>query len=574
MRFGPSLVLSVLLNLAVFAGLRPIQGDPSLAAGQTGRYRVQALRHITLHAPAGTSLPVVRPPAPEPAGPTATARRESTRRALAPDPVLAARSADRRGGGDSRPAGRRGGAPLGPPPPALRGGDGSQLGAREPGGGDLPLARPSDLGTAGLPNSGPALGHPIPLAPPPAARTRRPSGPPTLLPGLGEQGGTPTAPQLGFDPLPGTAGGGDQRDQPAPRTLAGYQAPAVPTTPGPRLRSMPGPGLPPALQAPVEIPFTRAVPGAHSGGGGGTAGEPGPGGGGPPLGLAPRDREAARGGGGSGLSQAGPRPGGSTLGSGPGGSGGGGDGLAPLGSGLSSPTAGSGLRSTPTLGAPSIIQRPAGGDPAGGAARPGKRTPGPGGGSGPLAAPDQPADPTPDQPAGPGRGGTGGGTADRGDGPGRGDGGGGPGRGPGSGPATGRGGRGQGGTGDGDGQGTAISRGKSGSSGYTGAVVDTLGLQWHHYPTSFDLRIGSPDGPLVASLGIYRAPSLGAARASNRVARDGRREVLVIRPEQIVFQPQKARQVVVISASAAAELRRSGLLAEPGRILTVYKSNY
>ncbi|NUQ01260.1 MAG: 2-amino-4-hydroxy-6-hydroxymethyldihydropteridine diphosphokinase [Armatimonadetes bacterium] len=110
-----------------------------------------------------------------------------------------------------------------------------------------------------------------------------------------------------------------------------------------------------------------------------------------------------------------------------------------------------------------------------------------------------------------------------------------------------------------------------------GVVVDTLGVRWHHYPSSFDFRVGSANGPLLASVGVIRYPSVAAAEASSRVRQNGRRELLVIRPIEIVYvarEGEGARQRVVISAADAARLRESGLLKQRGRILTVYKNNY
>ena len=206
--------------------------------------------------------------------------------------------------------------------------------------------------------------------------------------------------------------------------------------------------------------------------------------------------------------------------------------------------------------------------------RPGKRAPGPGGAPADLAP--EPAEPARVVP----------GTAGGGDGRAARDGQGG--RGGDDETGDGRGGRGRAGQGrgrgttDGDGTGsgsqaTAVSRGKTGSSNYTGAVIDTLSLTWHHYPTSFDLHVGSVDGPKLASVGVVRSPSVAAAKASTRVSRDGRREVLVVRPtaiEYVVRDGHSARQRVVISAADAALLRQSGLLKENGRIVTVYKQNF
>ncbi len=107
-------------------------------------------------------------------------------------------------------------------------------------------------------------------------------------------------------------------------------------------------------------------------------------------------------------------------------------------------------------------------------------------------------------------------------------------------------------------------------------VIDSMALTWHHYPTSYDLHIGSVNGPRLATIGIYRYPSVASAKASERGTRHGRRNALVIRPqaiEYIVRDGEGARQRVVISADDAAKIRASGLLDERGRILTVWNDN-
>ncbi len=513
MTFGPSLVLSLVLNLAVFAVLEPIQ----VTARQVERrpFRLHRLQRLAeLPPPAAEPAPELETP--EPARQPAARPMRRT-----PGEPGGSRRATRPSGGD---------------------GTATRLAAPNTGGGDPLTARPREAGRqpgATLPGLGPE-----PPAQPMQVAQAGPivDGPPIIMPGRGDRGGTGHAPNPGRDPRGGVAGSGDLPRELAPATTSGFRAPLAPTTPGPRLRDKAGPGLPEIRGAPTVITAADVVPGGRSGGGGGTARTPGAGGGGPAL--RPDDPAAARARGGGGSGHDGDQPGGLRPGAGPGGTGGGGNGLGAVGAGGGAET----LTPATSGGRDSIVNQPGFGDGAT-AVRPGPRGAGPGGPPGPTPA------------AMPARGpvGDGGGT------PG--------GRGTGSGTGTGTG----NGSGPGSGGGGAASRSSSGGSGATGVVIDTLALRWHHIPGSYDLHIGSADGPRLATIGVIRSPSVGAARASDRVQRDGRREVLTIRPiaiEYIMAEGQGARQRVVISADDAAKLRASGILQERDRIITVYKGNY
>jgi len=549
MRFLPSLTMSILLNAALFGVLHPIEGGQH--ASEPARYKVQRLRRVavkspttplTLPAEAQVEITPVETPRPK-----ATARSRQT-------PPAARPNRTRGGGGDGRAISRNPGeAPTSPVARAMgpTGGDGTRRTPTQPnaGGGDPITATPMEPGSPTAPRDTVALGGTgtrSPLGNPDPVR----DAPPRLMPVPGLHGGTPTAPTLGVDPLPGTAGSGDNPAGVAPATRDGFDAPPVPTTPGAQIRSKPGPGLPGYIEGSVAIPATTIAPRGNSGGGGGTGSTPGRGGGGPPA-IAGLDR-SGDGGGGSGMTRPALRPGGTQIGTGPGGTGGGGNGLGEIGDGITGTPDGTSPRPAATGGAPSIVSNPGHGVPGAKPVRPGERAAGPGGGPSMAKAPA----------AKPGR------SDGEGDGPG---GGGKPGggRGPGEGPGSG------GGSGGGS-HGTAVSRGDDGTSGYTALVVDTLALTWHHYPTSFDFHIGSIEGPRLATVGIYRYPSVASAKASERATRNGRRNALVIRPlaiQYIVRDGEGARQRVAISAADAERIKASGLLKERGRILTVWKGN-
>lgn len=548
MRFLPSLTMSVLLNAALFGVLQPIEAGKHVK--EPARYRVQRLRRVEVRS-STLPLPVPTPRIEITSQPAA--ERRVTRRNRSADrtpPATGPRRAPG-GGGDGRPLGNPAtGAvarAMGP-----TGGDGTRRTPSKPhaGGGDPSTATPVEPGSPTAPRDTVALGGMdtrTPLGSPDVVR----DAPPRLMPVPGLLGGTPTAPTLGTDPLPGTAGSGDNPAGVAPATRAGFDAPPVPTTPGEQIRTKPGPGLPGYIAGTVSIPATTIAPQGNSGGGGGTSRTPGRGGGGPPV-LAGLDR-SGDGGGGSGMTKPALRPGGTAIGTGPGGTGGGGNGLGETGDGMAGSPDGTSPRPAATGGAPSIISNPGHGVPGATPVRPGERAAGPGGGPSMAKAPA----------ARPGR--------SNGDGDGDGDGQGKPGggRGPGEGPGSG------GGKGGGS-HGTAVSRGDDGNSGYTALVVDSLALKWHHYPTSFDFHIGSVNGPRLATIGIYRYPSVASAKASERANRNGRRNALVIRPlaiEYIVRDGEGARQRVVISAADAEAIKASGLLQERGRILTVWKDN-
>ena len=84
------------------------------------------------------------------------------------------------------------------------------------------------------------------------------------------------------------------------------------------------------------------------------------------------------------------------------------------------------------------------------------------------------------------------------------------------------------------------------------------------------------NGTRIATIGVVQYRSLASAKAGSNVQRDGRSDPLVIRPLAIEFvakDGQGARQRVAISASDAAALRKSGMLSQPSRIVTVWKSN-
>jgi len=553
MRFLPSLAMSILLNVALFGALHPIEGGRRTDSAT--RYRVQRLRRVAVRA-ATLPLPAPATPQAEAAPPRSPSPRKAAHRTPPATRTVATKARSRRtpgGGGDGRALSRRADSGLtGPVAQALgpTGGDGTRRTPTQPraGGGDPLTATPREPGSPTAARTSVALGGSdtrAPLGQPDPVR----DAPPRLVPVPGLHGGSPTAPTLGVDPLPGTAGSGDNPAGVAPATRAGFGAPPLPTTPGEQIRSKPGPGLPGYIPGTVTIPATTIARG-NSGGGGGTGATPGRGGGGPPA-LAGLDR-SGDGGGGSGLTTPALRPGGATLGPGPGGTGGGGNGLGTIGDGITGTPDGLSPRPAATGGAPSIITNPGHGVPDATPVRPGARAAGPGGGPSMAKAPA----------ARPGR-------SDR-----EGDGGhGGPGQPGGRGPGEGQ------GTGGGEGggsHGTAVSRGDDGSSGFTALVIDSMALTWHHYPTSYDLHIGSVNGPRLATIGIYRYPSVASAKASERGTRHGRRNALVIRPqaiEYIVRDGEGARQRVVISADDAAKIRASGLLDERGRILTVWNDN-
>ena len=553
MRFLPSLTMSLLLNVAFFGALHPIEGT----RGQKteARYRVQRLRRIavkpqTMPLPEATAAPEVTLPQPRP---KRSVTRKSAERATAPTQPTAKPSRKNRGGGDGRPVSRAGGAPTSPVARAMgsTGGDGTRRTPARPnaGGGDPITATPIEPGSPTAPRETVALGGIDTRAPLGSPDNTR-DAPVRLQPVPGLHGGTTTAPTLGIDPLPGTAGSGSNPDGVAPASLRGFDAPLVPTTLGPQIRTKPGPGLPGYIEGTVAIPATTIVARGNSGGGGGTALTPGRGGGGPPA-IAGMDR-SGDGGGGSGMITPALKPGGTRIGTGPGGGGGGGNGLGTIGDGILGTPDGTSPHPASTGGAPSIIANPGHGVPGAKPVRPGERAAGPGGGPSMAKAPDAKPGKSagPGGPGGPGTSGPGG-------------------RGPGQGPGKG------GGSGGGS-YATAVSRGDDGTSGYTALVIDSLALKWHHYPTSFDLHIGSVNGPRLATIGIYRYPSVNSAKASSRATRNGRRDALVIRPskiEYIVRDGEGARQRVVISSSDAQKIKDSGLLKERDRILTVWKDN-
>lgn len=517
--------MSTALNLAVFGALQPVRVSSS---PPPARYRLHRLQRVEVSTRATALTAPLDGPVEFRAPQTVWSK---TLPATAPARRSAARKAPVHGlSRDRGPLAPR--RPSGPPAARPGGGDGTRRtpSAPEAGGGSPLPATPREVGDPTAPGAaGPALGA-VPAVPAPA---RAGHGPPLLGPTPGDGGGTATAPFPGHDPLPGTAGSGDRPAELAPVTMAGFKAPLAPTTPGPRLRDKAGPGLP-ELRAPaILIPATPIDPHGRSGGGGGTAEIPGDGGGGPSATAPLAGDRHARGGGGSGRPEAGPEPGGVELGPGPGGGGGGGDGLSDHGDGGGGQAPRGEPRPMATGGTPSVIHLPGRGQPGGLPVRPGKRVPGPGGAPSPAANLGL---------AGPG-------------GRGRGDGG-------------------QGGEG---GVAAAVARSRPGASDLTGAVIDTLALRWHHYPTSYDLRVGTADGPLLAAVQVLRYPSVASATSSKRVERHGRREVLVIRPVAIEFVARAGegvRQRVVISADDARRLKESGLLGERGRLLTVYKRNY
>ena len=528
--FWPSVVMSVCLNLALFAVLQPIRIQAERPPGYN-------LHHLTrLVVPPPVSVAAAAAPTP----PLAQQARPAPPASPAAKPVgpPAAKSA---------PPGKPGkpGAPGAPAPASaaatslrvghvLTGGDGSH--ARPTvaagGAGAAPTARVFEPGPAAntrlaalggltVPRSVPAGGGPGPL-----------DGPTFIMPGNGA-GGTPTAPVLGGAAMPGNVGSGNDPTALAPRTTAGLSAPWSPTTPGPRLRE-PGfgaPSLPGAHELPMAMPYS---PTDHSGGGGGTANLPGWGGGGLPAEGGRPDVNLGGGGSGSPYSRA-EQPGGIAFGAGAGGGGGGGNGLNPLGVGGGGP----GLQPVSTPGAPSVLSLPGRGDGQGPVVRAGARAPGPGG-------PAADAEP----------GGSGKGPGGKGSG--------------GSGPGV------QNGDGGGGG-GTAVAALGHGQSrgGPTGVVINMLGHSFVRGTTgSYDLVVGSVDGPRLAMVGVIWSPSVASARASDHVARDGRREPLVITVLDVKFvvgEGKGARHKVVISAADAQKLRESGLLSQPSRILTVYK---
>ncbi|MBI5833592.1 MAG: hypothetical protein HZB16_14930 [Armatimonadetes bacterium] len=543
--FGPSLAMSVCINVALFAGLQPIRVDIDAKPTMTvRRLSGMAVQDAITRA---TPIPVATPlPAP------------TTRPAIVPPRPRASTSALKvaRVGNSSRPAGRpganapavssawkpadrgRAGAPLGP-----TGGDGTRAVPQGPkaGAGDPLTALAMEPGTPNGPTGVPALGGPSGLSSAPRVGVAmwRP-GPPVLFPGLGERGGTPTAPALGNSPLAGVAGSGDNPNEIAPRTANGWTKPLSPTTDGYRLSYAGGKGLP-TLRGGLTIPGMPVDPIGSSGGGGGTAALVGLGGGGQ-IALAGAPRDYSRGGGGSGMVINTGVPGGTAIGPGPGGTGGGGTGFAPFGGGSGMP-GGSLTSLTPatTTGLPSVLAQIGRGLPNVVAVRPGARAAGPGGAPVDIDPADARGNISPGLKPGGGGGGQ------------------------------------PGGQNGGGGAGTAVAtrRGNEGG-GPTGVIVDTMALLWHHYPGSYDLHVGSVTGPRIATIGVVRLPSMAAARASTEMQRNGRSEPLVIRPLAIDFvakEGQGARQRVAISASDAAALRKSGMLSQPSRIVTVWKGN-
>ncbi|MBI2302158.1 MAG: hypothetical protein HYU66_24910 [Armatimonadetes bacterium] len=522
--FVPSLLLSALLNTLVFAVLSPV--DVHGARQAQARFRLHRLARLATDATRAEQPAAVLTAYPQPARMPVATRPIRTRAA-------------RREGRGSFSAGSRHRV-------AASGGDGTRVAAlvRDAGGGALRATPPpGDPRPAAFP--GPALVRTPFLPPPtlpPAALPTAPvrDAPPLISPGLGPHGGTPGAPRLGPFPAAGTAGSGDRRDGLAPLTTAGFGQPLAPTTPGPRLREKAGTGLP-SLPNALEIAGAGFDPRGHSGGGGGTALTPGEGGGGPPLAGADPLLARTTGGGGSGRLDERPDVGGVKSGAGPGGGGGGGNGLAETGN-TGDPHGSPRMAAVPSVGAPSIVARPGHGSPAGGGPAAGKRAPGPGG--------PAPASLNGDELIG-GPGGPGG-----------------PGRGKGKGHR------------DGDGDGSLLAArvpDHDDGGGYTGVIIDSLGLQWHHIPGSYDLHVGSVDGPRLAVIGVYHYRSVASAKSSVRVQRGGRRQCLTIRPlaiEYVVRNGEGARNRVAISSDDAAALRESGLLRDRDRILTVYRDNY
>jgi hypothetical protein len=565
--FWPSVVISAAVNLAVFAALPAVKVAPGQRGGQTF-----VLHHLAAAgprlplatpppAPTATLAAQARPPAPKPVT-TATAVKTPSAKPVAktkPAPAkAAAKAAPAAPGKPGTPAATRS-APFVSPqwrpeaPTSIQigrapsGGDGTRAvpTVRRAGGGGPPSAHPFEPGDVNAASTVPALrGLGDPRLEPRGGDPRL-DGPPILKAGPGDRGGTPTAPTLGDGPTPGTAGSGDNPAALAPRTAAGWSLPLAPTTPGMILRDRPGPGLPVMPGEPVVITAMPIDPRGTSGGGGGTAAVPGFGGGGPP---APPDmRDASRGGGGSGLLTGPEHPGGVAIGPGVGGTGGGGNGFSPIGSGGG--VSGGNLAAIGPMtgaGAPSILYQAGRGDGDGPVVRPGTRAGGPGG-------------PPSDAEPGPGaglKGGTPGGAP--------------------NGKPNGTGTGGQGGQG---GDGSVVAgrgKGEAQGSGPTGIVIDTLSLSWPHYPASYDLVVGSANGPRLAAVQVYAYRSVASAKASSRVERGGRHDVLVIHPLSIKFVVGDgigARQKVIISASEAQKLRDSGLLSQPSRVLTVWKDN-
>jgi len=530
-QFWASLVISTCVNLGFFAVLQPVH----VAAAKRGARTVHRLTQVRVTQVLPTPTPnaatpnaatpvTVATPAPRVARGVG-AGRVSSKGAGGKAPSLPGVRGDWRPG---EPAGPK--AALGP-----TGGDGTRTvpTTRLAGGGDPLGAQPFEPGRALQVAAMPALAGVGDLRLPPRASadpTR--DGPALIFPGPGHRGGTPTGETLGQAPLAGTAGSGSERRELAPQTVSGFAVPLAPTTDGMLLRDRPGHGLPTLADPTLIAPATPVDPHSRSGGGGGTAPVPGIGGGGPPI---KTERDSAQGGGGSGMVMQAERPGGLAVGLGPGGTGGGGNGLAPVGSAGKPDGSRAVLAPVTSSGGPSVIAQPGRGDGDGPAQRPGTRAPGPGG----PAVDVDPSSATGTKSPGGGDGSGGTRVADEGGGSG------------------------------------AARRGK-GESEVTGVVIDTLGLEWPHYPTSFDLRVGAVDGPVMATIGVHHYRSVASAKASNRVERDGKREVIVIKPLRLEFiaaEGKGARQIAVISAADAKRLKETGLLAERSRILTVWKNN-